>query len=250
MISVAHSLEGLITEFDDGSCLYYDKSLTKKAYKPFLGAAFAALGLAMAKGTHEELAEKFDAFQNRYARLHLGRVEEWVKDSEAALAYAREHLGDLIDFEKGIGVTGHSFGGDTAYALCLRDPAVACGVNIDGAPFGNYREAILEKPFLQVSCKGNEKLASRVYIRHTAPVWKALFRNMQHVGFSDMKHMVRMGAMMGRMNPDVMHENLCRCHLELFDTYLKKEKDKPDLNSNGDVEITEFPPDQDGDMGT
>jgi len=52
------------------------------------------------------------------------------------------------------------------------------------------------------------------------------------------------------MNPDVMHENLCRCHLELFDTYLKKEKDKPDLNSNGDVEITEFPPDQDGDMGT
>lgn len=108
----------------------------------------------------------------------------------------------------------------------------------------------MEKPFLQVSCKGNEKLASRVYIRHTAPVWKALFRNMQHVGFSDMKHMVRMGAMMGRMNPDVMHENLCRCHLELFDTYLKKEKDKPDLNSNGDVEITEFPPDQDGDTGT
>ena len=33
VISVAHSLEGLCTEFDDGSCVFYDKSLTKKTYQ-------------------------------------------------------------------------------------------------------------------------------------------------------------------------------------------------------------------------
>ncbi len=243
VISVAHSLEGLCTEFDDGTCLFYEKSLTRRTYQPFLGGVFAALKMTMAKGSSEELAEKFDRFQNRYCRYHMGRLDEWVKDTQAALAYAKRHLGHLIDFEQGVGAAGHSFGGDTAYALCVREPEFVCGVNIDGALFGDYRDAVLEKPFMQISCKANENLVSRVYLRHTKTVWKVLFRDMQHIGFSDMKHRIRFGSMVGRLDADSMHDNLCRCHLELFDAFLKKTKETPDLQSNDVITVTAFPPD-------
>ena len=243
VLSVAHSLEGLCTEFDDGTCLYYEKSLTKKTYRPFLGGALAALRLTRAKGGDAELARRFDAFQNKYCRFLMGRVEEWVKDTKAALEYARRHLADRIDFDRGIGAAGHSFGGDTAYALCLREPEFVCGVNIDGAPFGDYRGDVLEKPFMQISCKGNATIVTRVYLRHTRPVYRVLFRDMQHVGFSDMKHRIRPGWMVGRLDADAMHENLCKCHLELFDAYLKRTKDRPALAGNDAITVTEYAPD-------
>ena len=66
---------------------------------------------------------------------------------------------------------------------------------------------------------------------------------MKHVGFSDMKHRIRWGLMAGKLDADAMHENLCRCHLELFDAYLKKVKDIPDIRSNDAITVTEFPPD-------
>ena len=241
VISVAHSLEAACTEFDDGTCLFYDKSLTKKMYQPFLGGMIAAMKLTRAKGTNRELAEKFDAFQKRYCGFMAGRLDEWVKDTKAALEYAKMNLGQLIDFDKGIGAAGHSFGGDTAYALCLREKEFVCGVNIDGALFGYYRDGVLEKPFMQISCKGNEKVVTRAYLKHTKTVYKALFRDIAHIGFSDMKHVMGLGV--GKLDPDAMHENLCKCHLEMFDAYLKGTKNKPELECNDTVTVTEFEPD-------
>lgn len=241
VISVAHSLEGVCTELDDGTCLFSVKGLAKKMYRPYLGGMIGAVKLSLAKGTNAELAEKFDVFQNRYCGFMMGRLEEWVKDMKAALEYAKRNLGQLIDFDNGIGAAGHSFGGDTAYALCLREKEFACGVNIDGALFGDYCGGVLEKPFMQISCKGNEKIVTGVYLKHTKMVYKVLFRAMAHIGFSDMKHMMGFGV--GKLDPDAMHENLCRCHLEMFEAYLKKTKARPELKSNDTVTVTEFEPD-------
>ena len=67
---------------------------------------------------------------------------------------------------------------------------------------------------------------------------------MAHVGFSDMKHMVKIAALTGRLDADVAHKNICKCHLEFLDTYLKKIKDKPDLESNDAITVTEYAPDK------
>ncbi len=244
VISVAHSREGLCTEFDDGTFLFADKGIAKKMYEPMAGGLLAMYRLMKARGSDAELAEKFNRAQNRYCRFMMGRLPEWVKDHEAALAYAKANLADLIDFGKGVGVSGHSMGGDTAYALCARNADFACGVNMDGALFGDYSEDVQTKPFLQISCRDNEYVVTRVYIRHTAPVYKALFRDMKHMGFSDAKYLVPMKSVMGKLEPDAMHENLCRCHLEFFDAYLKGLKDKPDFRSNDTVTVSEYPPDR------
>ena len=47
------------------------------------------------------------------------------------------------------------------------------------------------------------------------------------------------------LDADLMHENLCKCFVEFFDTYLKGIKDKPDLQTNDVMTITEYSPDAD-----
>ena len=241
VISIAHSLEGSCTEFDDGTYLFFDTPLSKKAYQPFYRGLLACLKLAREKGPVEELAAKFDVFQDKYCGFMKERLVEWVKDTKASVAYAKENLSDMIDFEKGIGATGHSFGGDTAYALCGWDPEYVCGVNMDGGLFGEYKSTVQDKPFMQISCAPNETIVARVYVKHTQPVYKVLFRDMKHMGFSDFKHKIKLST--GKLDPDTAHKNVCQCHLTFFDTYLKGLAEKPDLKSNDVITVTEFLPD-------
>ncbi len=136
VISVAHSYEAICTEFDDGSWLLSDKKNTK-LYEPMLGGLIAMYRLIKSKESEEELAQMFDIAQRKYCKYIMNRLPEWIIDNEAALDYAKKNLGDLIDFSKGIGASGQSFGGNTAYALCARNPDFVCGINIDGALFGD-----------------------------------------------------------------------------------------------------------------
>ena len=243
VISVNHSYESICSEFEDGTVLFYDKTITKKQYEPMLGGVITMFKLMKLRGTDAELAEKFDEAQRKYCKFLMSRLPEWVKDNEAALEFAKENFADFIDFEKGVGASGHSMGGNTAYALCARNDDFVCGINLDGAYFGDYTNDIQTKPFMQISCKDNEYVVTRVYTRHTNPVFKVLFRDMHHIGFADCKHMIPMKSVVGRLDADLLHENVCRAHLEFFDAYLKGLKAKPDLKSNDVVTVSEYQPD-------
>lgn len=243
VISVDHSYEALCNEFDDGKVIFFDKTITKKMYEPMLGGIIAMYKLMKAKGTNEELAKKFDVAQRKYCKFIMGRLPEWVKDNEAALKYAKEHFTDFIDFEKGVGVSGHSMGGDTAYALCARNKDFVCGINIDGGLFGDYTNDIQKKPFMQISCEDNENVVTRVYLRHTEKIYKVLFKGMKHIGFSDAKHTIPLKSTVGKLDPNVMHENLCKCHLAFFDTYLRKTREKVNIENTDVVSVFEYEPD-------
>ncbi len=245
VISVGHPLDAALTELDDGTKIKMHKETTKKQYEPFLPGAFKTIKLTCTKGSERELADKFDDIQNKYCKYIQTRVDEWIKDTLTAVNYAKENLTDLIDFSCGIGAAGHSLGGATAYMLCLDYDEFICGANLDGALFGNNKGKILRKPFLQLSCKANINAETRVYLDHTRPVYGAVFKNMQHISFSDMKHMIPIKAIVGSLDPDVMHENVCKLHLELFDTYLKRSKDHPELISSESVTVKEYSPDID-----
>lgn len=243
VISVAHPYDCALAELDDGTKIELHKDAVKRSYEPFLPGAVSVLKLTTAKGSDRELADRFDTLQNKYCKFINTRVDEWMKDTLSAVNYAKENLSDMIDFSKGIGATGHSLGGATAYMLCLDNDEFVCGANLDGALFGNNKGKILRKPFAQISCKANLTAETRPYIDHTSVVYGALFKKMKHIAFSDMKHMIPVKAITGALDPDVMHENVCRIHLELFDSYLKKTKDHPELKSSEMIIINEYPPD-------
>lgn len=243
VISVGHPYDASLTELDDGTKIELHKDTMKRQYEPFLPGAISVLKLTKSKGTDRELADRFDAIQNKYCKYVLSRVDEWEKDTLSAVDYAKENLSDIIDFSNGIGATGHSLGGATAYMLCLDHEEFACGLNLDGALFGNNKGKILRKPFAQISCKTNLKAETRTYIDHTESVYSVLFQKMQHIAFSDLKHMIPIKAIVGGLDADLAHEYVCKIHLELFDSYLKKTKDHPELKSCDMVTIKEYQPD-------
>ena len=240
ILSVGHPLEAAGTDFDDGTYELCDTSLSTKLYHPFIPALFAAARLTKMKGTNEELAERFDAFQNRYCEFHKIRVKEWMTDTGFAVDHFLKEYADIIDLSNGIGCSGHSMGGAAAYALCQLNDKYSCGINIDGGLFGQYDGMVMRKPFMMLSCKDNENVVVRGYIRHSAPAFKVLFQGMRHVGFSDMKYAIKAKSMVGKLSPESAHDYTCKCHLEFFDAYLKKIKNKPALESNSDITVTEY----------
>ena len=243
VISIGHPQDGSSAELDDGTVIPFNKIIMKKQYDPFLGGVIDLLKQQKVKGTDKERSIVFDEFQKKYCKMIISRIEEWKKDTLSVVKYAKENLADLIDFDKGIAAAGHSLGGATAYELCLDYDEFVCGANIDGAPFGNNRDKILRKPFLQLSCKSNVYVERRFFVDHTKPVYEAVFDKMQHAFFSDMKHMMKPSAISGKLNPDVMHENECKLHLEFFDAYLKNTKEHPVFKSNDAVTFREYAPD-------
>ena len=243
VISVGHPYDASCTELDDGTSVPFMKEISKKMYDPYISGVMKLLKLMKADGTQRELAEKFDLYQKQYCKLIAGRIEEWKKDTLTIVRYAKENYSDLIDFEKGIGAAGHSLGGITAYELCLENDEFVCGANIDGAPFGNNYGKVLNKPFLQISMKANLKVESRYFIDHKMPVYGAVFDKMQHAFFSDMKHMMKPSFISGKMDPDYMHTNVCKLHLELFDSYLKETKDRPEFENKEDIVFKVYEPD-------
>ncbi|MCR4792748.1 MAG: hypothetical protein K5871_08355, partial [Lachnospiraceae bacterium] len=234
VMTVGHPLEGACTEYDDDAPIFCEKDLLKIANSPFIPNILALNKLTKMKGTNEERVKAIDAYQEKFGGFMIKRLPEWEKDIYTALDGVRQNFGDMIDFDKGIGLTGHSFGGAISYYLCMKDPQFKCGVNIDGLLFGQYNDRIMDKPFLMINCEEHEVLAARVISLHSAPAYKAVFRDMKHVGFSDMKHAIPkfMSGTMGKLDANLMHENLCICHLSFFDAHLKEKSKAVDVKSN------------------
>ena len=243
VLAVGHPYDACCAELDDGTCIFFDAELSKKQYDPFWRGMLKAYKLTRSRGTDRELAQRFDELQQNYCKLIMCRVRAWAQDTLDAVRYARETRGAWIDFDRGIGVTGHSLGGAVAYVLCLDRPEFVCGANLDGALFGDTAGKVLQKPFLQISCQGNVKAETRPFIDHTQQVYGAVFQGMQHLGFTDMKHMMAMPLLTGKLDADVMHETVCNLHRELFDTFVKKAKARPEMGGHGAVTIREYPPD-------
>ncbi|MBR6484114.1 MAG: hypothetical protein IKT14_03760 [Clostridiales bacterium] len=243
VLCIAHPGMAACVEYDNGTYEYAVKNMTFRTYKPFFKGVRAISRFMKEKGTDKELAVKFDEFQKTYCGFLRENLILWMEDTRRAVAYAEENLSHMIDFEKGIGATGHSFGGITAYALCQNDPKFTCGINIDCLTVGDYDGKILDKPFMLISCEANLCMQTRTFLDHKKPVYSVILKDMEHHGLSDMKFAIPSPKIVGALPPEVMHENLCSCHIEFFDAYLKKIKDRPVLTSNESVTVREFAPD-------
>lgn len=218
--SVGHAYEGVANEYEDGTYDMYDKKINKMMYDSVIKTLFAQMKVLKAKGTPEEIFEKFDAFQNKHCKYIMNRVAEWAKDTMCAVNELKTRYAEWIDFSKGIGATGHSLGGATAYYLCHHEEEFVCGVNIDGGLFGNYEGMVMKKPFLQICCKENYNVETRPLFNTEAPVQCEIFADMKHVGFTDAKFFVPLKMVVGKMDAMEMYNRLSKLHLDFFGKYL------------------------------
>lgn len=213
--SVGHAYEAVVNEYEDGTYDLFDKNINKMMYDSVIKTLIAQGKVMKAKGTPEELYEKFDVFQKKHCKYIMGRIPEWAKDTMCVVNELKTRYEEWIDFSKGIGATGHSMGGATAYYLCHHEEEFACGVNIDGGLFGKYDERRMKKPFLQI-CGKNYNAMTRAMFNTEAPVRCEVFDGMQHIGFTDAKFFVPLKMVVGKMDANVMYERLSKLHLEFF----------------------------------
>ncbi len=236
--SVGHAYEAVENEYSDGSYDYYDKKINKMMYKQGIAKAlFAQSKIMKLKKSLEETDEAFWRFQTEHTPYIMERVEQWKEDMLYALKSIKERYGDYIDFTNGIAASGHSLGGATAYYLCQTCDEVTCGLNIDGGLFGDYRRMVLKKPFYQFSCKENWNVESSVLLRREAPIYTAVFSNMKHIGFTDIKFFMSNTFLVGKMDKDVMYKHLSEGHISFLDKYLKGLDVNISQSSNPDVAI-------------
>lgn len=183
--SVGHAYEAILNEYEDGTYDTYDKKINKMVYDNVVATLISQMILLKAKGTKEEVYQKFDAFQRKHTRYIMERVTQWGQDSMCVVRALKQRYAQWIDFSKGIGATGHSMGGATAYYLCHHEAEIACGINIDGGVFGDYENMTMTKPFLQICCAENYNVETRSLFGTNAPVECEIFEGMKHIGFTD-----------------------------------------------------------------
>ena len=227
--SISHPYEASETVFEDGTVVRLDKALVKKMMHPMIPALIDQLSLLKKKLTAAEALEAFNKHQNKFESFLIGRLPEWAEDGRCTIRRIHELAEDedsflyhRIDFSHGIGVTGHSFGGATAYFHCLYDDEVSCGVNIDGGLFGNFGETVNHKPFLQIINPLNFNVVTRSMFYHDKPVHFMTFRDMKHIGFCDVKFLSSKTKRTGTSDPCKTMDTLNEAHIAFFDRYLKE----------------------------
>ncbi len=222
--SVGHAYEAIENDYEDGSYDYFDNNIKKKMYPYGVSKTLKAEStLAKAKGTPEEIEELFLAMQKKFTPYIMGRVDEWKQDMLCALEVVKERYGRYIDFSNGIAASGHSLGGVVSYNLCLSNDEFACGLNLDGMFFGDYRNTVLKKPFYQFIRKEAWNMESQILLHKAAPVYTTVFSKMKHIGFTDLKLVVPFKFIVGKLDKNILYNTLLQCHLTFLAKYLKKE---------------------------
>ncbi|MBR5387021.1 MAG: hypothetical protein IK142_05500 [Clostridiales bacterium] len=220
--AIGHTYEEVLTEFADGTTASFDKRCQNDQYQPKMKGTIEALKIMMNKnGNFEEQYARFNAFQNQYCGFLIERMEERAKDVRMVLDEIKRRFADIINLERGVGISGHSIGGSTAYYVCMHDDEFTCGLNLDGMLLGHYENMRMKKPFYQISCEDARTTVSRVALDADAPVYWELFNGMKHIGFADMIFMVPIKSVVGKMDPMKYHEYVCKIHQSMFDTCLK-----------------------------
>ncbi len=219
--SVGHAFEAMENTYAHGSFDLMDKTLGRKMYTDRRASMKVFNRLKKSSLSRMEALAVFDAYQDKYAPFMKGRVAEWAKDTEAALREIKKRYSDCIDFTRGVGASGHSLGGATAYYLCRYNDEFTCGINIDGALYGDYDDSPMKAPFCQICCKEHLFCMTRPLLGTEAPAYLVTFDGTRHVSYCDIGFKIKSRLLMGRLSAEEIFENLSYTHLTFFDRYLK-----------------------------
>ncbi len=219
--SVGHAREAVAIVYDDGTCDIYDKENNKRMINNYPATLWEQSRLLRAKLTPEKALEDFERFRQKRGTFVSGRIRVWEKDMLCVLDELKSRYAQWIDFDRGVGVSGHSLGGATAYSMCLSCDEISCGVNIDGALFGEYGDKEMYKPFMHICCKENRNCGTRAIVKAKAPYRFEEFDNMKHAGFTDAKFFIPYDFVVGKLDGEKMYRRLADLHLDFFGEYLK-----------------------------
>jgi predicted dienelactone hydrolase len=188
------------------------------------------------------------------ARFVLDEMERWNGPGSTKLLAGR------MDLTR-VGVFGHSFGGALAASLCLADPRVVAGINMDGWTFGDAERTGVAKPFFFMNSSDGRALdqaelnklsgGARVEGERDLLDWQSMERSLKHFGgyhltilgsdhgnYSDLVLFTRVPAFSGPrpLDPYRVFDIINAYTLAFFDRYIRS-RSAPLLEQSGSREV-------------
>lgn len=162
-----------------------------------------------------------------------GRVKVWVLDSIRTADFIEKvNSGEIpsifeckLSVENGIGLTGHSFGGNTAIQALYEESRFVCGINCDGGHFGETYGVDICKPLLSIGNPYIWKMLKAVFLDNSADAFHVTIDETDHLGFSDTLFLaVEPGEKerIGTRDPQNLRQVLTAYHLAFYEKYLLK----------------------------
>lgn len=221
VVSVAHPYETSEIIMPDGTKILLDESVKKRQMEPYLEGMIAGFRLKNLKGSAEKQYSAFFEFQKKYCSFLNERLLEWAADVQSVVNLLKTDYSDYIDFDRGIAITGHSFGGNLAYYMCMFYSEYVCGVNMDGGIMGYYTGQKMEKPFMQICNRSNVPFVTKSLLDTDAPVVFEIIDRITHLGFTDIKKFIKSKLLMGSMSYEQISGRIVDLHEEFFRKYYK-----------------------------
>ncbi|MGH8679471.1 MAG: alpha/beta hydrolase family protein [Burkholderiales bacterium] len=222
--SIAHPYEGLLAIFPDGHAI--------PAKREHLDAFRNEMGPLVKPWAEAKTAEEKDArFREWVAGAHLAAasVKLWAEDTSFVIdeltRLNAERFGQLLDLER-IGVFGMSFGGTTAGQVCLDDPRVKAGLNLDGTQLGEVLGHALRQPFMFMynSNGGGDRMNHLIYEQAAGPAYQVTVAGTTHFSYTDFSlwsPAFRMLGLLGPIEGPRMQQIMNAYVLAFFNRYLK-----------------------------
>ena len=138
---------------------------------------------------------------------------------------------DRLDTAK-MGVFGHSFGGAAAGEVCLHDNRFKAFINLDGTPFGDTVDNVIQQPFMVLSEGTDKTLKFNIddgYSEKQKNFLVVSVNGAQHMNFTDLNTIIpnagkALGAL-GTINANRQTEIMNTYIVSFFNKYLKEMPD-------------------------
>ena len=254
--AIGHTEEGSIT-MPDGTFIPKGQRYIDYIYAPqMMKRAGELLDAVAAMPDGIESEDRLAQLAFDFHALHNGNLNDsadiWEQHTLAAAAYIRSlndevssFLHGRLDLAKGIGLTGHSFGGATAANCCAHYDLFPCGIDIDGAQLGSSFGNDIGKPFLTISGNDGGKILRDMYKRNSADSYHISICSVEHYGLTDRGIL---GLLTGKSFPGVGEKNpmqvraiLRDYHLAFFAKYLLGEEGEMPFPDDADIEFQRKP---------
>ena len=186
--------------YEDFACIYPDGKITpssKKQSAILSDDTSKAINNAKKSKINENDAE-FDRTIIRNAKFSNASAKLWSNDMSFTINKITDMNSgkinsiflDKLDIES-IGAFGHSFGGAASSQLCIQDNRVKAFINMDGTPFGDSPDKIINQPFMILTHKKNEKPNIPYgYSKNQKNFMVVYIDGAEHMNFSDLNSLI------------------------------------------------------------
>jgi hypothetical protein len=228
VFSVGHPYEDFASIYPDGSIIPYSKEQLKALSQD------TSKAITIAKESRiSENSQEFTKTIIRNAVLSNESARSWSRDMSFV-------IDKLVEINEGIihniftgkldmtsvGAFGHSFGGAAAGQLCLEDSRVKAFINMDGTPFGDAPDKVINQPFMILT--GGIKEKSKIsygYSENQRNYVVVHIDGAGHMNFSDFNSFFpilgKPTGFLGSINSERQTHIMNSCIVNFFNKHLK-----------------------------